>query len=64
MDVSPRLSDIIVHKLTGPHLQTASAFWSVLIAPKFPIMKDVLAFINVSSLNSIPQEYPLTPVIV
>lgn len=27
--------------------QTASAFWSVLVAPLYPIMSDILRFINV-----------------
>ncbi|KAI1784046.1 Cullin binding-domain-containing protein [Ganoderma leucocontextum] len=27
-------------------MDTASAFWSVLVAPKYPIMKDILEFIN------------------
>ncbi|PIL30541.1 hypothetical protein GSI_07241 [Ganoderma sinense ZZ0214-1] len=27
-------------------MDTASAFWSVLVAPKYPIMNDILAFIN------------------
>ncbi|KAI0747620.1 Cullin binding-domain-containing protein [Daedaleopsis nitida] len=27
-------------------MDTAAAFWSVLVAPKYPIMKDILEFIN------------------
>ncbi|OBZ75667.1 DCN1-like protein 4 [Grifola frondosa] len=27
-------------------IETASAFWSVLVAPRYPIMSDILAFIN------------------
>lgn len=28
--------------------QTAVAFWSVLLGPKYPLMRDVLDFINVN----------------
>lgn len=38
--------------LPGSLPQTASAFWSVLVAPKYPLMKDVLEFINVRPLRA------------
>lgn len=40
-------------RLTRYSAQTASAFWSVLVAPKHPIMKDVLAFISVSLMSDV-----------
>ncbi|KAI0350201.1 hypothetical protein OH77DRAFT_1090171 [Trametes cingulata] len=32
-------------------MDTASAFWSVLVAPKYPIMNDILKFIGVGGLH-------------
>jgi DCN1-like protein 4/5 len=33
--------------------QTAVAFWSVLLGPKYPLMKDVITFINVGPVQPV-----------
>lgn len=43
----PRMLTVI------PFLQTSLAFWTVLLVPKFPLMKEIVDFIKVS-LTHIP----------
>ena len=49
IDMEVRRSSVcecgIVHKSVP---QTACAFWSVAVAPKYPIMQDIITFITVS----------------
>ena len=37
-------------------LQTAVAFWTVLVVPQYPLMAEVIEFINVSSTITFPAE--------
>lgn len=57
MEVSRSSHLICIASLFMRLLQTSQAFWSVLLQPKFPIIEDLIEFINVSSLifcNCIP----------